>query len=117
MGDWPPSAPTSEQPHDDSDHHQGRPGIEDLPAVADGTRVKLDDGARARITGGRAAVDRAPVTSTVSSSWPPQAPIGRPPSNDETQSANSSHPNTTGYQFSSERAGGVVVSAFSAADG
>lgn len=34
-------------------------GIEDLLAVADGARVELDDGTRARIAAGRAVVDRA----------------------------------------------------------
>lgn len=34
-------------------------GIEDLLAVADGTRVELDDGTRARIAASRAVVDRA----------------------------------------------------------
>jgi len=39
--------------------HQGCAGIEDLLAVADRARAELDDGVRARITGGRTAVDRA----------------------------------------------------------
>jgi hypothetical protein len=32
-------------------------------------------------------------------SWPPQVPMGRALSNDQTRSANSSHQNTTGYQL------------------
>jgi hypothetical protein len=70
--------------------------------VADGARVELDDAIHARITGGQAAVDRAPCDEHYVPSWPPQAPIDRPHSSDETRTANSSHPNTTGYQFRRE---------------
>jgi hypothetical protein len=57
--------------------------------VADGAQVDPDDG---YVPGSRAAGPRAGLST----------PMGRPPSDDYTRSANSSHPNTTGYQFSRE---------------
>jgi len=44
-----------------------------------------------------------PATSTVPSSWPPQVPMTGQHSNDETRPANSSRPNTTGYQLEAVR--------------
>jgi hypothetical protein len=65
--------------------HQGCAGIEDLLAVADRARVELDDRGTCPDHGRPDCSGSGPVTSTVSSSWPPHAPMSHPPSNDETR--------------------------------